>query len=50
MRYVDILGEDTLDAPILTALRNKQDIAAIITGDARRAAATLLNFDRGFDQ
>lgn len=50
VRYVDILGEDTLDAPILTALRNKQDIAAIITGDARRAAATLLNFDRGFDQ
>jgi hypothetical protein len=38
-RYVDILGEGTIDPAILDNLQAKIDIASLVTGDARRAAA-----------
>lgn len=44
VRYVDILAEDSIDLAVASSLRNKQDVAALVTGDARRAATQLLNF------
>lgn len=44
VRYVDFLAEDSVDDSIVDALRNKQDVAAIVTGDSRRAQLQLLNF------
>ncbi len=44
VRYVDICAEDSCDETILDALAAKKDVAAIVTGDKRRAAELLLNF------
>ena len=41
VRYIDILAEDSIDEAIVVSLRAKKDIAAIVTGDARRAAEVL---------
>lgn len=41
VRYVDILGEGTIDLSIVEALKAKIDVAQMVTGDARRAAAAL---------
>lgn len=41
VRYIDILGENTIDPAILDNLQAKIDIAALVTGDARRAQAAL---------
>lgn len=41
VRYVDILGEGTIDLNIVENLKAKIDIAAVITGDARRAKEAL---------
>lgn len=43
VRYVDILGEGTIDSNIVMALRSKMDIAKVVTGDARRAARVLVH-------
>lgn len=41
VRYVDILGEGTIDPDILKNLQAKIDIAAMITGDANHIKASL---------
>jgi SNF2 family DNA or RNA helicase len=38
VRYVDIMAENSIDSDVINSLRNKIDIASIVTGDARRAA------------
>ena len=43
-RYVDIIAVNSIDMQIIQALKNKIDVAALITGDAQRAAKELLNF------
>ena len=43
VRYIDICAEDSIDETVQLALRAKVDVAAMITGDARRAAEVLLH-------
>jgi SNF2 family DNA or RNA helicase len=35
--YIDLVGTDTVDEKIVTALRNKLDVASIVTGDTVKA-------------
>lgn len=44
VRYVDICAEDSCDETVLDALAAKLEVAEIVTGDRRRAAEMLLNF------
>lgn len=41
VRYIDLLAQGTIDEKIVDALRGKINLASIVTGDARRAAALL---------
>lgn len=43
VRYTDICAEDSIDEDVQLALRAKVDVAAMITGDTRRAAELLLH-------